>query len=289
MLAAGTLAMLLSACGGEAEVPVASGGAGGPQSGQPSDSDESLSRRSPRYATVVTVIEDEDNGPRLCFYILDSLPPQCGDPVVREVVGLDWDAVPDAESSQGTTWADLRVVGTWDGAARRLTLTEAPTAPDRSSGDAMPEFEVPCPEPDGGWPGGPADDQGQEDAVEWLQERTDISATWLASPAASPLVNVLVVRVADAGTPSEVERGVRMRYSGPLCVVSGGRPEAELLAVLTEIEEAVGDEHVDNFLDPVAGRVVVTVMLATPELQAALDARFGVGTVVLESALQPAD
>jgi hypothetical protein len=80
-----------------------------------------------------------------------------------------------------------------------------------------------------------------------------------------------------------------MRYSGPLCVVSGGRPEAELLAVLTEIEEAVGDEHVDNFLDPVAGRVVVTVMLATPELQAALDARFRVGTVVLESALQPAD
>ena len=82
--------------------------------------------------------------------------------------------------------AELRIVGTWDGDTRRFTLTETPTAPDPSTSEETPAFEVPCPEPDGGWPRRP-EQPGQDDAVEWLQGRTDISATWLAAPEGAPL------------------------------------------------------------------------------------------------------
>ena len=241
------------------------------------------------YQLDVTVIDDADSGPRLCFWILDSLPPQCDDPVIREVVGLDWDNVPAAESSQGTTWAELHLVGTWDGPSETVR-------PDRDTHGARPferrsdpTFELPCPEPEGGWAEAPADEQGQAEAGDWLYGRADISAIWVASPAGSPEISALVVRVADGGDRADIERSVRERYSGPLCIVSGGRPEHELMAVLTDVEAAVGDEHLHNFLDSVAGHVVVTVMLATPELQETLDAQFGEGTVVLESALQPVE
>ena len=133
------------------------------------------------------------------------------------------------------------------------------------------------------------DEQGQAEAGDWVLQRADISAAWIASPEGSPEVSVLVVRVADGGAPADIERGVRERYSGPLCIVSGGRPEHELMAVATEVEAAFGDDHIGIFLDSVAGHVVVTVMLATPELQDTVDRQFGEATVVLESALQPAE
>lgn len=66
-----------------------------------------------RYTAVTTVLESPSHGPQLCLGVVnDSLPPQCGGPDIK---GWDWDAVADKESRNGTTWAEVTVVGTFDG------------------------------------------------------------------------------------------------------------------------------------------------------------------------------
>ncbi|NYD68352.1 hypothetical protein [Agromyces atrinae] len=80
----------------------------------------------PRTATG---LDDRPAGARICWFVMQSYPPQCGSGV--EVAGLHWDEVDDAEVSLAeggvVRWAEVTLVGTFDG--ERISLTEQPGAP----------------------------------------------------------------------------------------------------------------------------------------------------------------
>jgi hypothetical protein len=80
-------------------------------------------------------------------------------------------------------------------------------------------------------------------------------------------------------------------WGGPLCVVEFERTLTDLTRIQTEIGDGseLGLHLLSSSVAETRNRVEATVVLAGAADQAALDARYGPGTVVLESALQPAD
>jgi hypothetical protein len=68
-----------------------------------------------------TVIEDGE-GPRLCFVVMESHPPQCGAGI--ELEGWSWEGVEGSESASGISWGSYAVQGTVDGEV--LTVTRPP-------------------------------------------------------------------------------------------------------------------------------------------------------------------
>jgi hypothetical protein len=93
---------------------------------RPAPSGAVMPRRDPhqRYSINATVLENRDHGPELCAgFILQSLPPICGGPVV---VGWDWTKINGARAVGDVRWGEFHLVGTWDGS--RFTPTEPPAA-----------------------------------------------------------------------------------------------------------------------------------------------------------------
>jgi len=71
--------------------------------------------------TFEGMVIDQGSGPAFCTVILESYPPQCGDP--SPVRGWDWDAV-EHERSQSIRWGEFRFTGVRDGGG--IVLTGAP-------------------------------------------------------------------------------------------------------------------------------------------------------------------
>ncbi|GAB2621294.1 hypothetical protein GCM10027168_61580 [Streptomyces capparidis] len=92
-----------------------------------------------RFRVTATVLESPDHGPQLCHTVAESLPPQCAGP---DVVGWDWSRVR-AQTENGTTWGEYRLVGTWDG--KRFTPTEPPAAASSGAGAPEPRIEPSVP------------------------------------------------------------------------------------------------------------------------------------------------
>lgn len=245
-----------------------------------------------RFAVTATVLADEDHGPQLCGTVADSYPPQCSGPAV---VGWDWDSV-EAESAASTRWGNYQLVGTWDG--ERFTLTEPatpadPTAiPDRRSID----FTTPCPEPAGGWRVEDSATTARQTALTRAAASPHYAGGWLdyldGPPAelesAPEDSGAAVLNLRFTSDLDRHERKIREVYGGPLCVTAADRTEAEL----REIQRAVIDSGVAGFgvgPDVVQNAVIVEVLVATEEQQAELDARYGVGAVLLYGYLQPID
>ncbi|MDT0321683.1 hypothetical protein [Streptomyces millisiae] len=230
--------------------------------------------------TAVGVLESGDEGPRLCWAMMESMPPQCAGGV--EVVGWDWSGL-DAESQLGTTWGSYDVVGTWDG--ERFTLTEPPTAP---SPPPAPEdtFEAPCPEPEGGWE--PVDRALVEDgaAGEVIADASTIdtyAGGWVDERA-----DTTIVTVTFTDDPAPYEERLRELWDGPLCLTTAERNYAELVAIQ---EDLVAEfPEVDSAgVDDTRNAVAATVLVVTPALEAALAERFGEGAVVLDGMLSPVE
>lgn len=67
---------------------------------------EQLVDRQPDDVVVVRgFLLSDDDGPRMCAVILESFPPQCGEPAVF-LVDLDLNAVGDVETAEGVTWRE---------------------------------------------------------------------------------------------------------------------------------------------------------------------------------------
>ncbi|MEO1061849.1 MAG: hypothetical protein AAFZ07_10555 [Actinomycetota bacterium] len=54
---------------------------------------------------VAGFLHIDDRGPKLCSAILESFPPQCGEPAIF-LVDFDPGTVPDLEEEQGISWAE---------------------------------------------------------------------------------------------------------------------------------------------------------------------------------------
>lgn len=257
-----------------------------------------------RYEVAAVVLESPDHGPQLCHAVAESLPPQCGGP---DVVGWDWSIV-ESESAQGTTWGLYQLVGVWDG--ERFTLTEPARPADPPSATAapdVPDFTTPCPEPAGGWrPVDPsrATMHAQEQALARAAEAADYAGAWVDQsyldelgvdrddPAAveqranDPARLVLNLRF--TGDPGEREEWIREVWGGALCVTAADRTLQELLGIQQQLQL----DHpglLSSGVDEPGNRVVAQVLVASPELQAELDDRFGEGVVALHGWLRPVD
>jgi hypothetical protein len=264
----------------------------------PATTTTSVPQRDPRqrYETTVTVLSDGFHGPQLCAGLIEtSLPPQCGGP---PVAGLDWAAVPTKESLHGTTWASVRLVGTFDGVT--FTLTEPPTVPGPVTAGPSPPPPITsaCPAPAGGWR---VVDPSKVSAAQWeatlqyINGLPDGAGIWVdqsinpAGPENDPTKQVL--NVAFSGDLAGHERDIRARWGGPLCVTHHSRTSAELQALQSKLTigllEAEGNYYFGSAVDEMTGVLVAQVLIADDVARAWAEEHFGAGIVRLEGALKP--
>jgi hypothetical protein len=252
------------------------------------------------------VLDKQGVGPQLCMAVAESLPPQCqGMPVI----GLDWADIPWAESVGDTTWAEARLVGTFDG--ETFTLTRQPAEPESVSYPDEDPFATPCPEPNGGWvvtDPALATQEAFEEARRYAEAQADYAALWIDSlvePSAEFSVNppTFVLNVRFTGDPAGHEAALRAIYGGPLCVTTGApATEAELRSIQEQVHLALDTPEAvaagiyaghgqTTGVDTVRGVVVATVFVVIDDAaaQAWVDAKWGPGLVEVHGMLVPAD
>jgi hypothetical protein len=256
----------------------------------------------PRVAAVYEfngmVLDKQGVGPHLCLVVEESLPPQCeGTPLS----GLDWADVPWAETAGDTTWAEARVVGTFDGETFTLTQAPEPLEAGPVPGEGDDPFASPCPEPEGGLvvtDPALATEGDFENARAYAEAQPDYAGLWvdqLGRPGEGdfdPASFVLNVRF--TGGLEAHEADLQAVYGGPLCVSGAARSQAELEAALAQLPvllgspeaEAAGIYGAAGFgIDTMRGLVYVEAFAVTGDGQAWLDDRFGPGVVEVHGAL----
>jgi hypothetical protein len=260
------------------------------------------------YSAITTLIDRPDGGPKLCLGgQLDSAPPICGD---VPVVGLDWSQVTGAIQSGEVTWMERAVVtGTYDGSS--LTLSEPPrVATDaelRSSFDQS-KAPPPCTEPSGGWAADGARFPPGSDYNEYIQRvdaYTSAAPDWggisqnimddESTPDISSLPEKVILVEWFTGNIETHETELQAIWPGALCVASSTSTTVEMEALAARITQ---DEAGADSLEPVmrgsalvdysTGVIRVFVPVADAAIQAAFDAKYGTGAVVVTGALQPA-
>jgi hypothetical protein len=233
------------------------------------------SQRDPqqRYTAGTTVLESERHGPQLCLGAVNqSYPPQCGGP---DIEGWDWDAVADKESALGTTWAEVTVVGTFDGAT--FTLTEPPKPASKRQPGERSDFSPVCSDPEG---------DRTADRSEFREpEHPDLIAVWVSAD--QETINVLV----RPGAVDAIRKEVRTRFSGLLCIEERDLPTQ---ASLRALQDRIFDESKESplggvlaaYSDGRRGVVVVECALADDVSKAWAREQWG-ETVELRGALTP--
>ncbi len=168
-----------------------------------------------RYRVSTTVLESPAHGPQLCLGgIAASYPPQCGG---FDVAGLDWAAIANKQSANGTTWGDATLVGTLD--RNTFTLTEPPAARPEPKQTEPPDFSPACDNPDG-------NPNADMNAFAELDNDQDVVAVWVTSD--QKTYNVAV----RPGATDRVRAAIRESFAGLLCVVERDSPSRESLRQL---------------------------------------------------------
>ncbi|MDX6739338.1 hypothetical protein [Actinocorallia sp. A-T 12471] len=98
----------------------------------------------------------------------------------------------------------------------------------------------------------------------------------------------LVLNVRFTGDLEVNERRVREVWGGALCVSAARYTMTELIEVTERVIKEFPQVR-SSWPDVVANRVGVLVFVATPEFQAELDARYGVGMVRATGEARPVD
>jgi hypothetical protein len=212
------------------------------------------------------------------------------------ITNWDWSLVEGEEQAAGVTWGDYHVVGTYDGASFTVLESGPPEVSSPGGGD---RFETPCPEPQEGWvatdPAKATEDDLQA-TVSLAAGFADSSGSWITILRQPPGEDSfgpddVVLNLAFTGDPEEHRQQVEEVWGGPLCMIEHRQhSQAELLAIQRELSDRAQDFDIEllySWTDVVKERVVAGVVLASAASQAAIDALFGPGIVVMESALQP--
>ena len=234
------------------------------------------------YEATLTVLESPDHGPELCTAVAESYPPQCGGVPVS---GWDWSTV-EAESSNGTTWGEYRVVGTFDG--ETFTLTEPPGEPGVPSGLDEYDFSPGCDDPE------VVDESHGQAEFEEMSTLSESGipgslGTWISQPGEEwdgPFTATVVV---ETGHTDRAVAFVRQRYGGPLCVIERDITNEEIERIQQEVHDDEAVAAIGSFgssYDLVEGVFEVEVWHASEEAQEYAHDRWG-DVVVLRGILQP--
>jgi hypothetical protein len=178
-----------------------------------------------------TVIESPDHGPEACAgIVLTSLPPQCsGIPLT----GFHWDTVPWAESTRGSTWAEVILTGEFDGSQLTVVAPPEPIPADHVWDLALADFTPPCEEPPGGWSDTRPQDADTTAARGYAEAQVDFGGHWLYRP--NPSVDrVVQVFTFTADLANHAQR-LEDLYDGAICVGLAPRSLAQLEAIRDDL------------------------------------------------------
>lgn len=251
------------------------------------------------YTVTATVLESPGHGPQVCHVVALPLPPSCGG---ADVVDWDWGKVK-AESVRGTTWGLYELIGTFDDG--RFTLTEPARSATPGSGSDEPERAMtPCPEPEGGWR--PVDEskataEANRQAGRLARSAEEFAGKWLdqsymdaydLEPGDAERIERLandparyVLNIAFTGDLTGREEWIREVWGGALCISSAKHTERKLSSVRHELGNRRDLLSIGS--DDIANQVTVTVYVASDELQAELDSKYGEGVVRVSGWLKP--
>ena len=246
-----------------------------------------------RYQGDVFVLDEPDRGPVMCVGgVAESLPPQCeGIPIV----GWDWSAVQGEETASNTTWGSFHVVGTYDGDTFSV-LDAGPSQVERSRGDPV---DTPCPEPDGGWTAPDPTKASENDLLDLLravQDAPDFAGFWIdyvEEPFMEGPIEPagIIANVAFTTNVDPHAAGIREIWGGPICLVQHERTYEELRRIQRELSDGaaaeLGLEVTGSGVSQQDNRVEVGVVVASEAALAAIDDRYGEGTVLLMPELEP--
>jgi hypothetical protein len=237
------------------------------------------------------VLQKKGRPAMLCLgFVALSDPPQCGD---VPITNWDWDQVDGWERRVGVTWGSYRLIGTYDGTG--FTVLEiGPPRRQRTRG-SVAHIPIPCPEPDGGWRASNqsrTSEDDQEAANLLAESQPDFAGLWVKILKTTPGVDVygphdLVLIVAFTGDLERHRAELAEVWGGPLCMVKHQRSMAELLRIQEEFSSPNewGLQLLGSNVDVVHNLVEVSVVLFDEQTRARIDARYGEGTVRLDSAL----
>ncbi len=117
MLAAIGLLAALAGCGSGSSEPTTADAAG------PITVEQLLARSADTPVAVQGLLHVDQGVARLCAAILESYPPQCGEPSA-ELVGLDLSTVAGTTTAQGVTWKEGAVLTLQRAADGRFTVVD---------------------------------------------------------------------------------------------------------------------------------------------------------------------
>ena len=187
----------------------------------------------------------------------------------------------------------------WPGEGRdqnKCTPQGPPNPPDASGGDPV---DAACAEPDGGWTSpdlSKAGDADVRDLMRAMKDEPDFAGLWIdyvAEPVDEGAVEPggIIANVAFTGDLGRHTAQIRERWGGPLCVVQRERTYTELRGIQRELGDGaaseLGLEMTWSSVDIQGNVVELGVVVADEAARAAVDARYGVGSVELQPHLEP--
>ena len=272
VIAALFLTLPLAACSTEDEMrAVDPAGSGKPSANASSDAPPvPVPDGEVRTSGLVTVL-DPGTGPELCLgAVADSYPPQCGGPAVE---GFEWGDVGFEEAS-GVKWGSYALTGTFDGTT--FTATDAIPA---ALYDAIAE---PPQEPLGAACETPATTdttmatpEDMDGTLAAASALPGYATTWLTGDT----INVAVTEDA-AGAESTL----RETWGGPLCVTTVEKTDADLNAINTKLQGALGETLLTSgSFQP--DTLDAQVVFDDGSIQEWVDTTYGEGLVRVSSAL----
>lgn len=260
---------------------------------EPAGTPKAPSTGRTEYVVTATVLEDASHGPQLCLGpVLTSLPPQCGGP---DIPNWNWDNVA-GETRRNKTVDGLYLVhGTYtDG---NFTLTRSPEAAkesDAAGTESERSLVSPCPEPKAGWfpAGRPKVAEGSADqSASTAAKLPGYSEVWLdqsRNKGTENDDNRIILNVRVTRDVKGAETAMRTMWAGALCVSKAKHTHRELLRIQDEVTKSAGR----RLLEAGSGDDRVDLMVILDEggaLQRGFDAKYGKGSVRVNSALRPAD
>ncbi|SDT68512.1 hypothetical protein [Jiangella sp. DSM 45060] len=244
------------------------------------------------YAGTFTVIESRDGDVNACSMVMESYPPGCGGGF--ELRGWSWEDVRGEESSDGVTWGDYHIKGTWDGTALTLTAPPEPPPPSGPREDLSQRFDTPCPTPPGGWAildGALTHATDFQRAHAYALAAPGYVDSWLdrhvapeARSATAPAE--VIVNFRFTGDLATHEAALRSLYGGAICVSQAERSQQEMEATGAEI--AAAHDALAWTVESPANTVWIQVIV-DDGLQERLDEEYGPGLVRVEALLKPVD
>ena len=227
-----------------------------------------------RTSGLVTVLDD-GTGPEMCLgAVAESYPPQCGGPAL---VDFDFGDVGSEEAS-GVTWGSYALTGTFDGTA--FTVTDAIPA---ALYDVMAQ---PQDEP----LGAACETPETTDTAKATPE--DLDATLAAASAlpgyATTWLTGNTINVAVTEDAAGAESTLRETWGGQLCVTTVEQTDADLNAINTELQAALGESLLTSgSFQP--DTLDAQVVFDDGSVQEWADATYGEGLVRVSSALTPVE